>query len=395
MVFATVHLQSTNATRNFGQDEINLLNDLFKNLEKPISNLKMYLSSKQLNEILMQKIEKQEKELENSVHQPVKAQASATIVRPIIGNSTPMCKIFDLIKKVAPTDASILIEGDSGTGKELIARKIHNDSKRKDAPFIIINCGSMQETLLESELFGHEKGAFTGAVATKQGLVELAHGGTLFLDEIGELSLGMQTKLLRFLQEGEATRIGSKTPYHVNVRLISATNRVLREEIKNMTFREDLYYRINTISITAPALRERGDDIVKLAEYFLNLNKEVNDHKILTPNVIKILKEHTWPGNVRELQNVMERAFILAETKFIEERHLAASIKENKPVKVEEKAEYSEVTLVDLEKRHICNTLEHLRGNKTKTAKVLGITVKTLYNKLHTYGMIVAKEELV
>jgi len=392
-VFATVNIQSSNSERKFSQEDVSKVTDILKKFERPITNMKMYLSAKQLNETLLKKIEKKEEELERKLNS-TKTSMRRIEEKEMIGKSEVIRKMLELVNKIADANSNILIEGASGTGKELVAQKIHLKSKRADGPYVVVNCGAIPETLIESELFGHEKGSFTGAIAEKQGLVEMANGGTLFLDEVGELSPNMQTKLLRFLQEGEAYRVGSSTPYNVNVRVISATNRDLKKEVEEGRIREDLFYRLNTIKVNVPALRERGEDIKILAEYFLNFQKEPMEHKTLTVSAINVLMNYSWPGNIRELQNVMERAYILSDGRFIDETHLpdcsCQIIEEEGPAE----DLWQEMTLELLEKKHIIRTLEHLSGNKTKTAKTLGITVKTLYNKLHSYGMIQSRDSL-
>jgi two-component system response regulator HydG len=279
-----------------------------------------------------------------------------------------------------------LILGESGTGKELIARKIHELSDRRDLPFVAINCGAITETLLESELFGHEKGSFTGATATKKGLVETANHGTLFLDEIGEMALSLQSKLLRFLQEGEIYRVGGKEPIQVDVRILSATNKDLEVEARNSRFREDLYYRLNTITLKSPALRDRKDDIPLLIEYFAagllaRVSKEALDQ----------MKSYAWPGNIRELQNSVERMRILSGGSRIEASDLPSSIRNSSQSRFETNltsAPPVEMPLEELERIHILRCLDHHEGNKTRAAQSLGITIKTLYNKLHRYGIL-------
>jgi transcriptional regulator with PAS, ATPase and Fis domain len=304
---------------------------------------------------------------------------------PMIGHSEKLKQLLALIDRVAPTNASVLVLGESGTGKELIARKIHSNSERMTGAFVAINCGAISENLLESELFGHEKGAFTGASTSKKGLVEIANGGTLFLDEIGEMALSLQAKLLRFLQEGEFFRVGGKEALHVDVRIVSATNRDLEEGTRKGTFREDLFYRLNTITLKAPALRERKEDISLLID-FLSPGMMAQ----MSPEALQSLMAYSWPGNIRELQNVVERMRILASGKielidvpnyirnadrFRQDQQL------NQPAPVE-------MPLEELERVHILRCLNHHEGNKTRAAQSLGITIKTLYNKLHRYGIL-------
>jgi two-component system response regulator HydG len=305
----------------------------------------------------------------------------------IIFKSEVMHQVMKMVDRVAPSSAPVLILGESGTGKELIARSVHDRSQRADKAFVAINCGALRETLLESELFGHEKGAFTGAYTRKIGLAEAASGGTLFLDEIGELSPGIQAKLLRFIQEGEVYRVGGKEPIKVDIRLISATNRELDAEVLKGNFREDLYYRINTITVHSPPLRRRKEDIPMLVEYFLSRghSRVLNRGQEMTPEAMQALMKYDWPGNIRELQNLCERLQILADNQAIHTSDLPDSIlkPENKLVI----GQYDpSLSLHELERRYIVEALKHFEGNKTQAANALGITIKTLYNKLHEYG---------
>ncbi len=294
-----------------------------------------------------------------------------------------MLSVLRMAEKVASTDVAVLIQGESGTGKEVLARRIHHLSKRADKPMVCLNCGAIQETLLLSELFGHEKGAFTGAVSQKMGLVELANGGTLFLDEIGELGTEAQTKLLRFLQEGEAYRIGGKTPIQVNVRVISATNRDIPARIRENKFREDLFYRINTVSLQVTPLRQRPGDIPALAESFLRAGTQTHV-KRFSNDALALMKTHRWPGNVRELQNVVERFKILGETETIGTEDVRKQLRlGHRELMIPDVEDTFELSMI--EKRHILRVLSHFEGNKTKAANAMGITVKTLYNKLARY----------
>ncbi len=306
--------------------------------------------------------------------------------RPIVYRSEIMAGLMKMIERVAPSHANVLVLGESGTGKELIARGIHEKSQRKIKPFIAINCGALRESLLESELFGHEKGSFTGAYTKKTGLAEAANGGTLFLDEIGELPLSIQAKLLRFIQEGEMFRVGGKDPIKVDIRLICATNRELDQEVTKGAFREDLFYRINTIVISAPPLRRRKEDIPLLINHFLsNGYSYLNKAKTVDDEAMQTLTNYDWPGNIRELQNVCERLQVLSEGHTIMMNDLPDSIKN--PLLSNEGLEFDPtVQLYELEKRYIIKALAYFGGNKTQAAQGLGITIKTLYNKLHEYG---------
>ncbi|CAN5446148.1 N/A [soil metagenome] len=307
--------------------------------------------------------------------------------KTIVFKSEIMRQLMKMIDRVSPSTATVLVLGESGTGKELIARAIHDRSNRRNKPFVAINCGALRETLLESELFGHEKGSFTGAYTRKIGLAEAANGGTLFLDEIGELSPGIQAKLLRFVQEGEIFRVGGKDPIKVDIRLISATNRELDAEVSRGNFREDLYYRINTITVQSPPLRRRKEDIPLLVEYFLarGQNRILNRGRAMSEEAMKIVTRYDWPGNIRELQNVCERLQILADGHTIMPGDLPENIL-NPEQKVTTDDYDATVTLYELEKRYILKALNYFDGNKTQAANALGITIKTLYNKLHEYG---------
>lgn len=307
--------------------------------------------------------------------------------KKIVYKSEVMKQLMRMVDRVAPSTATVLVLGESGTGKELIAHAIHERSNRRHKPFVAINCGALRETLLESELFGHEKGAFTGAYSRKIGLAEVANGGTLFLDEIGELSPGIQAKLLRFLQEGEIFRVGGKDPIRVDIRLISATNKELDKEVLRGNFREDLFYRINTIMLHSPPLRRRKEDIPSLIEHFLSSNQNgfLNRGRQMNEDSLKIMMKYDWPGNIRELQNVCERLQILSEGHIIMPGDLPDHIR-NPDHKVVIDDYDPTLTLHELEKRYILKALNYFDGNKTQAANALGITIKTLYNKLHEYG---------
>ena len=300
-----------------------------------------------------------------------------------VGTSRQLTDILTLIRKVAPTDSPVLIQGESGTGKELVANTVWHFSKRKDRPFIALNCASLSESLIESEIFGHEKGAFTSAYQLKHGLVEVADTGTLFLDEIGEMPAGLQAKLLRFLDSGEFRRVGGNKALRVDVRLITATNKDLPEMIKAGTFREDLFYRLNVINVTIPPLRERKEDLPELARYFLNrytkkLSKVVKD---FTAEALELLGGYHWPGNVRELENVIERAVILCESDSIGAEDLSI------PHEATVAALGTNPSLEEMEKNYILRVLKESNGNQSKASQLLGIDRKTLYLKLKKYGI--------
>jgi len=314
-------------------------------------------------------------------------------IQNIIGRSTAMVKLLETVAQVAPSEATVLITGDSGTGKELIAGAIHFNSPRKDGSFVKVNCAAITETLLESELFGHEKGAFTGAHRLKEGRFRQADGGSLFLDEVSEMSLGMQVKLLRALQEREITRVGGEEVIKVDVRVIAATNKDLIQEIESGRFREDLYYRLNVVTLNVPLLRERKEDIPLLAQHFLSTFAEKNRKQIkgFTPQAMDQLLKYDWPGNVRELMNAVERAVVLSRSEYLDEQDLPLVIKD--AMSDEEKspsrdAVPADLPLEDVEKATILKTLESTDGNKSEAARRLGITRKTLHKKLKKYGMM-------
>ena len=301
----------------------------------------------------------------------------------IIGKNDRMQEIYELISDISNTDSTVLIQGESGTGKELIARAIHFNSSRKNKPFIIANCSAYSQNLLESELFGHERGAFTGAIRRKIGRFELAHGGTVFLDEIGEVSSPTQILLLRVLQDHRFERVGGEETLEVDVRVIAATNKNLTEEMKKGTFREDLYYRLNVIPIFIPPLRERKDDISFLASHFLEKFSQEKGKKIVdfSPEVMEIFLAHPWPGNVRELENVIEHAVIIGKKDEIYTKDLPQYLIQ-KPLEREDL-----VTLHDFEKDLILKTLKEMNWNKHKAAKKLKINRSTLYGKMRRFGL--------
>jgi transcriptional regulator with PAS, ATPase and Fis domain len=303
---------------------------------------------------------------------------------------------------VAPSKAAVLITGESGTGKELVARAIHSLSPRSGGPFVAINCAAMPETLMESELFGHEKGAFTGALERRAGCFELAQNGTLLLDEIGDMSIATQAKLLRVLEDSRVRRLGGKSEMLVDVRVIASTNKVLEEALRKGEIRDDLYYRLNVFQISLPPLRARMDDLPILVEALLrDLNKKHNCRVVdLTPEVQEQFRRHSWPGNVRELRNALERAVILAGEGVIELRHLPANFSRAAATpKAEEEGDPTQVrlrlgsTIDEAERLLIQRTLQHTRNNKTRAAEILGISLKTLHNKLKEYGAAEADPE--
>lgn len=299
----------------------------------------------------------------------------------MIGNSPAMRKVFSMMEKVAGTDSTVLIRGPSGSGKELVARAIHHNSPRKDVAMITINCAALQESLLESELFGHEKGSFTGAGTAKPGLFEVAEGGTLFIDEIAEMSPGMQAKLLRVLENGTYRRVGGTEERRADVRIIAATNKNLEDDQKAGRFREDLFYRLNVIAIQLPALKDRRDDIPLLVEHFLQTRQLGRQRMHASPDAMAALVNYTWPGNIRELANVVERAQILAEGDTITPDDLPETVLAAAPLEMSPQpaGEGESLRLDDVERRHVVRVLQTMNGNKVQTAKALGVSRRALY----------------
>ncbi len=303
----------------------------------------------------------------------------------IIGSSPSMMKVFSLIRQVAQTECTVLILGESGTGKELVAREIHRRSKRCDGPFIAVSCGSLPQSLLESELFGHMKGAFTGALNTKMGLFEAANRGTIFLDEIGTANMQTQVGLLRVLQNREIRKVGSPTSKKVDVRVLAATNIDLKQAIERSEFREDLYYRLNSVNILVPPLRERVDDIIPLAKHFLSCfcGKQNKKERSFSPKVVETLMNYHWPGNVRQLENVIENAVTFSEREIIRPKDLPGEVMSDG---IGERAEHLPA-LEEMEEEHIRRALMHTAGNKQLAAKLLRIPRATLYRKLQKYSI--------
>lgn len=302
----------------------------------------------------------------------------------LVGSSQAMAAVEALARRAAESSAPVLIQGESGTGKEVVAHLVHRASARRDEPFIPVNCGALQEQLLSSELFGHERGAFTGAAVRKHGLFEEADRGTLFLDEIGEMAPSTQVALLRALESGEIRRLGSNTSKRVDVRIISASNRDLQQAVRDGHFREDLYYRLNTLELRVPPLRARPEDIQELVEHFLARSPQGHHIEAIDAAVWQALRRYTWPGNVRELRNVVERAAVLCGGPVLsmgDLRHLGLT--GTVPAPAEE--DVGDLTLAEVERQHIERVLERCGGNKTQASKTLGITPKTLYNKLQSY----------
>lgn len=307
--------------------------------------------------------------------------------KEMVGESEAFRKVLEIAAKVAPTESTVLIQGSSGTGKELVANFIYKNSLRAEAPFVTLNCASIPDTLIESELFGYEKGAFTDARSTKPGIVEIANNGTLFLDEIGDISPVVQPKILRFIQSGEFRRVGGNTSLNADVRILSATNKNLKEEVREGRFREDLLYRLNVITIDIPPLRHRKKDIPLLVASFLANRMKTKIQTTISPKAVEVLLEYDWPGNIRELENVIERAAILCRNGVIEPQDFSLP---NGPSPLPSSSHQDQkigtaLALKEIERLHIEGVLRSFRGNKAESAKVLGISLKTLYTKIQQY----------
>ncbi len=305
--------------------------------------------------------------------------------KTMISRSNKMKPVFNLINKFASTDSTVLIQGESGTGKELVARDIHKMSKHNRLPFVTVNCASLQEAILESELFGHVKGAFTGAHENRMGLFEVADRGTLFLDEVGEQPVSIQAKLMRVLESGEIRRLGDSKSIFVDTRIIAATNKDLASEVKKGFFREDLFFRINIVHVSLPPLRERKEDIPLLVEHFLQTHKiNLRIKKVCTDALERMMK-YNWPGNIRKLKNLIENLMIIVDDEKIGVCNLPEEIRGY--AGTIDYAPGDDATLSDLEKQHIIKTLAKMNGNKTRVAETLGVSIKTLYNKLKSYNI--------
>ena len=375
-VIGTINVQSTKKDRNFGEGEIVILNDILAQLQSPIRNMHLYLMAKNLNRELMCKIEAKEKELSNRVE--IQVTKGLEDNSQMIGLSKNFLEIVQTAKKVAGQDFPVLLEGNHGVGKKILARKIHTWSGRKGG-VVVASCGAFNEVQLDREIF------------SSKGLMVQANGGTLIIDDIGSTTAYIQTKILRALVAGEMIAVDTEEKIALNVRLIATSKVSLKDLVEAGSFKEELFYRLNTVALKIPSLKERHEDIKVMAEHFLNHGK--SEKKVLTSGAIEKLTSYFWPGNAHELKNIMERTYILTDGQYIEASHLPEFAVEVKVEKVEAPVKYVEFTLFDLEKKHIIDTLDHLGGNKTRAAKALGITVKTLYNKLHSYGLIEAREQ--
>ena len=375
-VIGTINVQSTKKDRNFGESEMTLINDVLNQLATPIRNMHLYLMAKNLNRELQSKIEAKEKELSSRVE--IQVTKGLEDNSQMIGLSKNFLDIVQTAKKIASQDFPVLLEGQHGVGKKILARKIHTWSGRKGG-VVVASCSALNEAQLDRELF------------SSKGLMVQANGGTLIIDDIGSTTAHIQTKILRALVAGEMNAVDTDEKIALNVRLIATSKVALKDLVDAGSFKEELFYRLNTVALKIPSLKERHEDIKVMAEHFLNFGK--SEKKVLTSGAIEKLTTYFWPGNAHELKNIMERTFILTDGQYIEASHLPEFAVEVQAPKVEVKASYQEFTLFDLEKKHIIDTLDHLAGNKTRAAKALGITVKTLYNKLHSYGLIEAREQ--
>jgi len=350
----------------------------FDYIQKPFKNNDIRL-------VVKNALEKQRLQKDVSI---LKEQLRPPSLENIIGESAPMRELFSVISKVAQSNANVLIVGESGSGKELVAKAIHNLSQRKERHFVAINCAAIPENLLESELFGYMKGAFTGAVSNKQGLFELANDGTLLLDEIAEMPLTLQAKLLRVIEDGTFRRVGGTSDIKVDVRIISSTNKDIKSVINEGGFREDLYFRLNVLSLKVPPLRERRDDIPLLVEYFLK--KYAGDKKKISQKAIEALKDYSWKGNVRELENIIERVTLLCDSELIDVHHLPEEIKQASaagPITVPSGGLNFERTIEDIEKTNLLKALEKTNGVKTEAAKLLNLSFRSFRHKLKKYGI--------
>ena len=308
--------------------------------------------------------------------------------RPLVGQSPAFLAFLDVLRQAAPSAATVLLLGESGTGKELAARAVHDGSPRCKNPFIAVNCAALPETILEAELFGVERGAFTGAVARKEGRFERAHGGTLFLDEVGEMSASAQVKLLRVLQEGEIERLGGTQVVRVDVRVVAATNKDLQREVEEGRFREDLYYRLNVVEVRVPSLATRREDIPLLADHFLKRTAAKNSKVIkgISPAALQRLEGYGWPGNIRELEHAVERAVVLSRTDMVEESDLPDAVRKGPGGAASHLVLPFGISLEEIERRVIHETLRHTKGDKNLAARMLGIAVRTIYRKLAAEG---------
>lgn len=372
-VIGVIYLESGNAAREFTQEDLELLAAIAGLGVIGVENARQF-------------------EQLNNENQRLRAEASLT--HDMVGRSARMREVYQFVERVAASDSTVLIYGESGTGKELAARAIHKNSARKEQTFVALNCAALTETLLESELFGHEKGAFTSAVSQKKGFLEVAEGGTIFLDEIGELSPILQAKLLRVLQEREFVRVGGTKPIKMDVRFLAATNKDLQKEVREEKFRADLFHRLNVISLTLPALRERGEDIPELAEHFAaryakKCNRNVQG---ISAEALACLRQYDWPGNIRELENAMERAVVIGTSEVISPEDLPESLQEGASEEEAEPAKYHEA-IRNLKKQMILSALEQTGGNMTDAAKTLGVHANYLHRLMRNLELRPKKKQ--
>lgn len=374
-VIGSISLQNLD-DKQFSKIDIEQIKSILDEIEKPLRNLKIYISAKSLNEALLRKIE--EKEARQDEHSLKPVNENHQISNPeFIGISQAMKKLLDFSEKVSKQDVNVLISGEAGTGKELVAKRIHCLSKKSNKGFGVVDCSSSDQDYIQTCLFGNNQG--------KLGLIEEIGEGTILIKKIENLSIITQSKLIGFIKGKKGKKI----------RFISTSVNSVEEKVENGEFREDLFYCLNTIEIKVPSLKERKEDIELLVNYYLNKEKEIAQQKSFSPGALRCLSDYNWPGNILELQSIVERSYILADGLIVEKSHLSDCVQQERVSEVVEEPkvyEFIEMPLGELEKFHICRTLDYLQGNKTKTAKVLGITVKTLYNKLHSYGMIAEKE---
>lgn len=390
----TIHFQDKAKGEDFDQKDVEKISKFLTSLDRPLRNMGMYLSAKNLTEILKVEIEKKDKKLRD--HNSIKDLESVHYIKDfeLVGRSSAMLRTQNIIDKLAQTDSSVLVVGEVGSGKESIAKKIHLKSLGENRPFVVVQSFMLTEENFEEEMFGHSLDSLGNINKSKSGLCELAEGGTLFFNNVELLSLGVQAKIFYFLMKKKSFKTALDVEKKINVRIMASCGETLERDVEMGRFREDFYYALRGFIVRSPKLSERIDDIETLALHFLNKDRPPLDHKTISRQAIKMLKKYRWPDNIRELRNTMDRAYLLSDAeKEINIKHFPETVISgfNQQGK-EEKSEYRAVSLDDLEKDHIVKTLEHLGGNKTRAAKVLGITVKTLYNKLHNYGMISAKK---
>ena len=394
IVIATLHFQNFSKELSFNEGLVESIKENLQKIIRPISNIKMYLTAKHLNESLLKKIEIQEKEIKNQKDGQLDKRSYQVKEEKLLSSSEKMIKILNLADKLSHSDINFLIKGERGIGKEILAKRVHCRGSRKNNPFLTIDCSSYNEDDLIKEIFGHEFKGLERSQKAKLGLLELANQGSLLIKNIECLGEEAQARLSQFLRDSFAYRVNGKSPFRSDVRIMATTKGNLKGEVfDKKRFREDLFYEINAFVLEVPSLKERIEDLGCIAGHFLSKDEfKVNgEEKSLSPRALSRLGQYDWPGNISELQSVLKRSTLMSHGSIIEVSHLPdldSSGINTEEVRKKEEEVYVEMTLGDLEKKHICRTLSFLGGNKTKTAKTLGITVKTLYNKLHSYGMI-------